>query len=159
MLEHSTTLDETLMVGSYPQSPEQITYLKQECGVEAVVSLQSDDDLRTRGLRWEFLWQLYTQLGLVATRVPVIDFDARDLMRQLDEAVAAVAELVDAGHKTYVHCNAGMNRSPTVIIAYLVANRGMSVDDAFSWVTERHSCMPYPDLVRNWARARGFETS
>ena len=149
MLEHFTDLDGELAVGSHPHAPEHVEFLAA-AGVRAVVCLQSDEDLRGRGIRWPIMWQLHMRLGLAVTRVPIRDFDRADLLARLDEAVAAVAGYVQAGRKVFVHCNAGMNRSPSVVIAYLVAHRGWSLAEALEWVTERHSSVPYPDVLQAW---------
>ncbi len=156
MLQHFSDLDDTLAVGSHPHTPEQIQWLREVGGVRALVTLQSDEDLASRGLSWGVLWQLYMRAGISTTRVPVRDFDRKDLERHLEAAVDAVAQHVAAGRKVYVHCTAGLNRSPSVVIGYLAAHRGMTLDEATAWVSERHSCMPYPDVLAAWARARGL---
>lgn len=150
MLKHFTSLDDELAVGSYPHAPEHMMSLAREHGVTAVLCLQSDEDLASRGIQWSVLWQFYLRLGIEVTRVPITDFDKDDLLHNLDAAVAALADGLSAGGKVYVHCSAGLNRSPTVIIAYLVRHRGMSLEDALEWVTSRHRCVPYPDVLERW---------
>ncbi|MCA9515508.1 MAG: dual specificity protein phosphatase family protein [Myxococcales bacterium] len=158
MLERFSILDADLAVGSCPNAAEDIDRLKQEAGVRAVVSLQSDRDLEERGLRWSALWQLYLQRGITAVRVPITDFDKKDLLRGLDDAVDTVAAQVAKGPgRVYVHCNAGINRSTSTILGYLVASRGMTLDGALAWLVERHpDAYPYPDVVERWARRRGL---
>ncbi|MGM0574376.1 MAG: dual specificity protein phosphatase family protein [Myxococcota bacterium] len=153
MIEHFTDLDDLLALGSHPHAPEHVQAL-HGVGVRAVVSLQSDRDLAERGLDWGILWGLYTRLGIAATRVPIRDFDRRDLRRRLDDAVEAVEEHVAGGRKTYVYCNAGLNRSPSVVIAWLMVHRGMSLDEAWARVTEHHHSIPYRDVLERWARKR-----
>jgi protein-tyrosine phosphatase len=154
MLENFTDLDADLAVGSHPHAPDQIQRLRS-AGCRAVVNLQSDDDLRSRGLDWPILWQLYLREGITPTRVPILDFEPVDLARHLDAAVAAVAEHVAAGRKTYVHCNAGMNRSPSVVIAYVARHRDLTLRQATLWLTDRHVAMPYPEVLEGWARRHG----
>lgn len=150
MLAHYTDLDEHLAVGSHPHAPEHMTSLARDHGVSAVLCLQSDDDLASRGLQWAILWQFYLRLGIEVTRVPITDFDKDDLLASLDAAVAAVHVAVESHGKVYVHCSAGLNRSPTVIIAYLVRHRSMTLEEALAWVMGRHDCVPYPDVVKSW---------
>lgn len=158
MLEHFSNLDSCLAVGSYPHAPEHVAFLKGE-GVSGVVNLQSDRDLGMLGVVWPIMWQFYIREGVQIARVPVIDFDRKDLLGHLDEAVAAIAKSVDGGRKTYVHCSAGMNRSPSSIIAYLARHRELPMKDAISWVTERHRCVPYPDVLEAWAKRHGLALS
>jgi hypothetical protein len=158
MLEHFTELDDQLAVGCYPHAPEHVGFLAEQ-GIRAVVNLQSDRDLGGLGVVWPIMWQLYVRSGIQSTRVPVIDFDRKDLLRSLEEAVEAIRDHVNAGRKTYVHCSAGLNRSPTSVIAYLVAHRGLSVKAALAWLGERHRCVPYPDVLESWAKRRGLPLS
>ena len=152
MIKHYSDLDGQLAVGSYPHAPEHMTQLAREHGISVVVCLQSDEDLRSRGLQWAILWQFYTRLGIRVSRVAIRDFDKKDLLANLDAAVAAVADGVEGGGKVYVHCTAGLNRSPTVIIGYLMKHRGLELSDAEAWVRERHDCVPYPDVLEAWGQ-------
>jgi hypothetical protein len=154
MLRRFTLLDEHLAVGSHPHSPEHIMTLARDEGITGLLSLQTDDDIARRGLSWAMLWQLYLRAGITPVRIPIVDMDKRDLGKHLDSAVAALAGAIDSGQRVYVHCTAGLNRSPTVIIAYLVAHRSMSMDDANEWVQSRHECVPYPDVLKAWAKKR-----
>lgn len=154
MLTHFTLLDDVLAVGSHPHTPEQIEWLATEQAVRAVVNLQSDADLADRALEWSMLWQLYTRRRVSTVRVPITDFDRKDLQRNLEAAVAAIAKSAEAGKRTYVHCNAGMNRSPTAVIAYLSLHRGLAVEEAAAWVGERHACVPYAEVVTAWLDRR-----
>ena len=156
-IEHLSTLDDQLVVGSCPSSLEDIQSLAA-MGVKGLVNLQSDMDLRSRALEWTILWPLYLRHGISAVRVPIIDFEPADLARHIDAAVMAVAKHIDAGKRVYVHCNAGLNRSPSVVIGYLMLSRGLTLKDAVAWIKERHECVPYPDVIQGWASQRGLGT-
>ncbi|MBL8151794.1 MAG: dual specificity protein phosphatase family protein, partial [Blastocatellia bacterium] len=53
-----------------------------------------------------------------------------------------------SNHPTvYVHCTAGLNRSPTVTIAYLYLYRGFSLENAISKMRDSRYCEPYPELI------------
>lgn len=146
-------LDEILHCGSGPAHAEDVDELVKR-GIDAVVCLQTDLDLRQRGLTWDVMWRLYAVRRIATARVPVIDFDRRDLARQLDLAVAALAHEVAAGRRTFIHCTAGLNRSPTAVIAYLMLHRGLSRDAALAWLMERHTAAePYPDVLTRFAKA------
>jgi protein-tyrosine phosphatase len=154
MIPHYAELDAQLSVGSCPADAA-ISFLASR-GVRGLVSLQSDEDLVARKIDWADRVALCAREGITATRVPVVDFDRRDLARHLDHGVAAIAASVAAGHPTYVHCNAGINRSPSSVIGFLVAHRGLTLEAASAWVADRHDCYPYPDVMQAWATRHGF---
>jgi predicted protein tyrosine phosphatase len=52
--------------------------------------------------------------------------------KHLNEFTDFMDECVVNNHKVLVHCVAGINRSATLLIAYLVRRRGMSLIDAIS---------------------------
>ena len=120
-----------------------------------MLNLQSDADLRMRGVDWTVMWPLYTRLGIQTQRVPILDFTPTDLAKQLDKAVDALSSFTDKGRKVYVHCNAGLNRSPSVVIAFLVASRSLDLSTATTWLESRHDCVPYPDVLTAWAKRHG----
>jgi protein-tyrosine phosphatase len=48
----------------------------------------------------------------------------------LPKALQFINEELNSNHKLLVHCQGGINRSPAIIIAYLVMYKSYSVDDA-----------------------------
>ena len=149
MLERWAILDEHVCVGSAATTADALAFVREHCGVTALLSLQTDEDLGARGLRWSTVWNLAMRAWITAVRVPIRDFDKRDLLARIEPALAALDELLGNGHRVYVHCSAGLNRSPTVCIAHFVrgdAHRG--VDAAWAFVLARHpEAVPYLDVV------------
>jgi atypical dual specificity phosphatase len=59
---------------------------------------------------------------------------------QLAEAVAFVHQAISQNQgPVYVHCLAGMERSPSVCVSYLCLHQGMEVWEALNWVKQRNS--------------------
>jgi len=73
-------------------------------------------------------------LHLDFVRVPVHDNrdDDRLMLEHLPEAVEAIRDHRARGNAVLVHCFAGVSRSATVCAAYLVRDRGMSVEEAIA---------------------------
>ena len=136
-----------LYVGTYPQTPEDIRHLREALSVTAVLSLQDDEDLAALGVRWDLLLRAYEANRIVALREPVKDFSPKALLTRLPVCVARLEQLVAAGHRVYLHCTAGINRSPTVAIAWLHAHRGLPVAEATETVTSRRECWPFEDVL------------
>jgi protein-tyrosine phosphatase len=135
-----------LLIGEYP-TPEDAEWLKSSLGVGAVVCLQDDGDLHGKLLRLTDLRRAYDANGIELHRVPVADGDGVALDAALDGIVALVHDLVARGKRVYVHCNAGMNRAPTVAIAYLHVHEGMTLQAARDIVKERRLCVPYMTVL------------
>jgi hypothetical protein len=145
-----------LFVGPGPASVEDLDTLAA-LGVTRLLSLQTDADLAARGLRWTTLWQLMLARGITGERCPIVDFDSKDFARHLSAAVAALDESMTPDGATqprvYVHCTAGINRSPSVILAWLAARDGLAV--AVERLLALHpQAVPYEDLVAKWLKKR-----
>jgi len=131
-----------LLVGEYP-TPHDAEWLRAAHGVTAVVSLQDDADLASKGLRLHELEHAYRRYGVHFHRIPVPDCDNDTLAARLDESVAVLRALLTNGGRVYLHCNAGMNRAPTIAIAYLHSEHGLSLIEAREFVKQRRHCVPY----------------
>jgi atypical dual specificity phosphatase len=57
----------------------------------------------------------------------------------LAQAVAIVHQAITEAAPIYVHCLAGMERSPSVCVSYLCLHQGMEVWEALNWVKQRNS--------------------
>ncbi|SRR5208282_5760960 len=136
-----------LCVGSFPKSPEDIDRLKKDFGITAVLNVQTDDDMAYWGVNWHRLVSYYRESGIEVRRVQVEDFNPGDLRRQLPECVEVLDELLRQGHMVYVHCNMGINRSPSIVIAYLQWIQGLDLDKATVHVLQCRSCDPYVDVI------------
>lgn len=69
--------------------------------------------------------------------LPVLDLPDENLESLLHRALPLIDKIVCRGGCVYVHCNAGVSRAPTVIIAYLMAHRGLTFTEASSLVKEK----------------------
>lgn len=142
-----------IALGPYPQSRDDAARLA-EAGVTAVLNVQTDADLARRDLDPAALGRTLRQAGLALARVPIVDFDADDLATRLPEATARLEGLLAHGHRVYVHCTAGMGRSPAVVVAHLVG-RGATLEEADRLVRERHpESVPNLDAVARATAAR-----
>ncbi len=140
-----------LWVGPVPDSPERIAVLRQK-GVTGLVSVQTDRDLQSVGVPWPLLWKFLMAQGIASHRHPIVDFDETALVRGLTPAVSAVQEMHGSGRITYLHCTAGVNRSPTVAIAWLVVHGGLDLNAAWDQVTSRRPSAPHRSALERWLK-------
>jgi len=131
-----------LVVGEYP-TPDDTAWLQAAQGVTAVLNLQDDADLVSKGLELRDLEHAYRRAGLRFERTPVPDCDIDFLTARLDVIVATLRRLLAQGHHVYLHCNAGMNRAPSIAVAYLHVHHAMPLARARDFVKARRPCVPY----------------
>jgi protein-tyrosine phosphatase len=84
----------------------------------------------------------------------VADFDRAELALKLPACVDALNALLTAGDTVYLHCTAGVNRSPTVAVAYLHWSLGRPLDEALAHVRDCRDCVPDGEAVRLASRRR-----
>ncbi len=68
--------------------------------------------------------------------LPVKDHQA-PTQEQLMVGVDFIDTLISRKIKIYVHCRNGHGRSPTLVAAYLIATKGMAVDQAIRYIEKR----------------------
>ncbi len=75
-----------------------------------------------------------------------------DITPILNTCAAFIAE---SPHEVLVHCNAGMRRSPAVVLAYLCRHKDMTVEDALTLIETRRPSVrvresQYVAQIRKW---------
>ncbi|HUY19246.1 MAG TPA: dual specificity protein phosphatase family protein [Candidatus Binataceae bacterium] len=151
-----TELSELLLIGEYPRR-EDIAWLKSHHRVTAVHSLQDNDDLKLHGLSLAVLEEAYRQSHLSFVRTPIPDAGADAMALHLKAALEALRGLTEARERVFLHCNAGMNRAPTLAIALMRAAGGMSLAEALAHVKQRHFCGPYMTILEDYFGPRDFK--
>ncbi len=145
-----------LLIGEYPRVQD-IGWLRRNFRVTAVHNLQDDDDLRINGLDILELRALYESEGIRFLRTPIPDGSADAMRAHLEHALNGLRSLVAPGERVYLHCNAGLNRAPTLAIAYLRACRRMSLDEAVAHVKKRRACGPFMTVLEDYFGPRHFK--
>ncbi len=138
-----------LLIGEYPR-PSDIGWLKETFRVTAVLSLQDDEDLRFNGISLGEISAECAAHGIRFARAPIQDGSAEAMRGQLKGALDELHALIAGGLRVYLHCNAGLNRAPTLAIAYLRAHHGMSLDEALAHVKRRRACGPFMTMLEDY---------
>jgi hypothetical protein len=133
-----------LTVGTCPRVPDDLERIMEKTGATAVLSLQHDECLARYGIDYAEMERGGAELGLVMSRCPIRDFDPSDTQKRLPEAVRALAVLQTGGHRTYVHCTAGISRAPLTVFGYLTLVAEVSEDRARQLIVAgRPGSIPY----------------
>jgi protein-tyrosine phosphatase len=148
-----TELCRQLLIGEYPRY-EDVIWLRDTFEVTAVHSLQDDEDLRFNGLDIAALRAACDQNGITLVRTPIPDGSANALAGRLKEALEHLEALVRANQRVYLHCNAGMNRAPTVAIAFMHAFYNMPLPEALAYVKQRRACGPFMTVLEDYFASR-----
>jgi dual specificity MAP kinase phosphatase len=77
--------------------------------------------------------------GIVYKRLPASDSGSQNLKQYFMEAIEFIDNARAANGRVLVHCQAGVSRSPTIVIAYLIAKNRKNLSEAFSFVKDRRS--------------------
>src|SRR5208282_935076 len=149
-------ISDELLIGEYP-SGEDIGWLKDTYTIGAVHSLQDDEDLRHNGLDLKSLKAEYAAKGIHFQRTPIQDGSADAMADRLEVAISDLRELVDSNGRVYLHCNAGMNRAPTLAIGFLRAHRQMSLGEALALVKSRRACGPFMTALEEYFGPRDYK--
>ncbi|XP_022079170.1 uncharacterized protein LOC110973046 isoform X2 [Acanthaster planci] len=70
-------------------------------------------------------------------RIPVRDNYGEKLLPWFEDAMNFIEKVRSANGCVIVHCLAGISRSPTVAIAYIMKHMNLSVDEAYKYVKEK----------------------
>uniref|UniRef100_A0A8D2QMG3 protein-tyrosine-phosphatase n=1 Tax=Zosterops lateralis melanops TaxID=1220523 RepID=A0A8D2QMG3_ZOSLA len=68
--------------------------------------------------------------------IPVEDSHTADISSHFQEAIDFIGR---SGGKILVHCEAGISRSPTICMAYLMKTKRLRLDEAFDYIKQRRS--------------------
>jgi atypical dual specificity phosphatase len=133
-----------LIVGTCPREPADLNEIKVSTGVTAVMSLQHDECLAHYGIDFDRMSREGEAMGLTMERCPIRDFDPMETRRLLPDAVKKLAGLQAGGHRTYVHCTAGISRAPLTVFGYLALVAGVDERKAQKMIMDgRPGAVPY----------------
>eukprot|EP00048_Salpingoeca_helianthica_P021123 m.10498 g.10498 ORF g.10498 m.10498 type:complete len:238 (+) comp5614_c0_seq1:3-716(+) len=87
---------------------------------------------------------------------PVLDNDDEDLTKEIATAIEFIHAARLAGGRVFVHCRAGVSRSSTIVLAYLLATTPLTLTECFAALkAARDMVQPNPGF---WQQLLRFES-
>lgn len=71
--------------------------------------------------------------------IDLLDIPQTDIAQHFESAFQFIDEGMDKGGCVLVHCNAGISRSSTIVIAYLMMKKHWPLNKAYQYVKEKRS--------------------
>ncbi|MEQ2269262.1 Dual specificity protein phosphatase 1 [Xenotaenia resolanae] len=71
--------------------------------------------------------------------IPVEDNHKADISSWFNQAIEFIDSVRNNGGRVFVHCQAGISRSATICLAYLMRTNRVKLDEAFEFVKQRRS--------------------
>ncbi len=146
------------MIGAYPLDRSDVAVLEW-MGIERVLNLVEDAEYG-RGERAAVQGAL-AAAGIEERRLRLVDYGNLSISH-VEAAVRLIEDWLDEGHRTYVHCRAGWQRSAAVAAGVVARRTGIAIDDALAHVQARKpTADPLPhqreDMRRWWEAHRPAE--
>jgi protein-tyrosine phosphatase len=126
---------------------DDIETLEKILAITAILNLQTDEDMAGANLNWQMLESHYRTSAVSLCRMPMKE-EQLVLREKLLSCVDRLDDLLAAGHTVYLHCTAGIGRSPTVAIGYLHRCLGWEMDAAIRYLKQVRQCSPHLEALR-----------
>ena len=81
---------------------------------------------------------------LIYHRIEITDSPSSDILRHMPDAISFISDALKKG-RILVHCAAGVSRSPSVIIGYIMVKHKFSFEEAKEFVRKKRGCI-WPNI-------------
>ena len=141
-----------LLIGAFPLDADDVGMLKW-MKVERVLNLVEDAEYAP-GDR-AAVEDALEAAGIEEHRMSLTDY-GRLPAAEVEHAVGEIIDWLDEGHRVYLHCRAGWQRSAAIAAGVVAVTEGVGIEEALELVHRRKpTAQPLPqqreDLLRWWA--------
>jgi protein-tyrosine phosphatase len=74
-------------------------------------------------------------------RIPIIDAPSIDIKQYFDETFKIIDDVIKNNKSILVHCHAGISRSATIVIAYIMKKNNIKMNEAYKIVHQGRPCI------------------
>jgi protein-tyrosine phosphatase len=90
----------------------------------------------------------FADRGIIYKHFELDDKETSDILPIFDKTAEFIDEAIKSGGRVLVHCQAGVSRSASVVIAWIMKSQGVSYMDAYGVCKSRRPCiMPNKGFV------------
>jgi atypical dual specificity phosphatase len=143
-----------LLIGAFPLDRDDVQTLAR-LQVDRIVNLVEDSEYEP-GAR-SAVEAALAGVDIEEVRIPLIDHGGLPSI-EIEAAVQQTIAWLDEGHRVYLHCRAGRQRSAAVAAGVVAIRDGLEIDDALGLVQARKpSAEPLPHQLQDllwWWRER-----
>ena len=117
-----------LWLGSF--DPENVKVLKEK-GIKNILTIMDGDPSEIS----------YKEHGFNQKVIDIMDYESKNIIQYFGECL----NFLEGEEKVFVHCAAGISRSPTIVIAYIMWKNEMTFGKAYDFVKQKR-----PDIYPNY---------
>ena len=106
------------------EGAKELDFFKAE-GIHTIISLSANTQ------------EYPDDIGINLIKIEIEDSVTINILYYVKQCI----ELIEKADKVYIHCSLGINRSPTIVIGYLMWKTHSNYDDVFEFVKKRRDCI------------------
>lgn len=118
-----------LFLGAYPKTVEDVKILKKK-GINAILSIQTEDDFMRHNVSLFQFREVCKQESIEIEVCSIKDMDKQDFLEKAEGALAILKKWNNLNYTMYVHCSAGIYRSPQIMIMHLMTEQNYDLHQA-----------------------------
>ncbi|CAN6483694.1 unnamed protein product [Victoria cruziana] len=143
-------ITEQIYIGSCVQTEADVHKLSGDLGITAILNFQSQSEMLNWGINSQSITDACRRFNILVINYPIRNGDTIDLRKKLPFCVGVLYRLMRQGHRVYVTCTTGFDRSPACVVSYLHWIQDTPLHDAYNFVRKLHVSRPdRPTIV--WA--------
>ena len=89
--------------------------------------------------------------------IPLYDSESQKLDKYLDKTNAFIKEGSENGNKILIHCGAGVSRSSTICLMYMIIEKKYKFSDAYTLIKQKRKCVMPNMTFRKLLEQKSYE--